>query len=159
MNMKKLFYLFFLISFSLFSQSKQETETWIVNKLDKYKRVENYARDLWIENNKIFYKEEYGKVSNLEIKEIKDVRIFEENLKLTSGEKIIFCSIELWCGKNNCVKVNYANSKSRENKKLVSILLAPEFKEDDLFNRMGKAIKHLIKLNGGKATLNRKETF
>lgn len=153
--------IFLLISFLNYGQSKSETEDWIKEKIFSYSYKSadishSYVIDfnsgtMLIRNTSISvvgsFKQEIYCDYWIPIKEISSFR-FEEN-----QNNIHFKFLK----KNNAkIKSEWLKDKDYKYSDNFYFILDKSFKNDDMFNRMTKAINNLIKLNGGTI---KKETF
>ncbi|MEP5339448.1 MAG: hypothetical protein ABJL44_14370 [Algibacter sp.] len=154
--MKNLFIaLILLFTITINSQTKQETQDWIISKLtsygagdsERYGVVFNEKTGVLVVLDK--YKVPFGRIAIISLLENITIREVEQNmwLTLTGKEKSIVTGI--WdFNKNEMVSPEAGNS--------TDIILSISFKENDLPERMEKAFKHLVKLYGGEI---KKEAF
>lgn len=145
----------------LFSQTKNETKEWIIEKHNQNKRQVNQQNEIKFEGNnliylKYFYGYQYEKIEiknidAISIKKVKYPQIDEECYVIVlKGVREEYGSIE----NGEYQKMGeYGNEKSD-----ITILLDLDFGKDDLPKRMEKALLRLVTLYGGKAKIL-KEAF
>ena len=148
---------FLLLNLPLFSQTKAETKDWILEKYNSFKRIENKNDFMLIENDSlIFHKYFFGyQYYKIAFKDIKSIQIRKNKhqemewyqIDLNTNGKIEYGSYE-----------NQLYNKDNQKFKNMTILLSPEFANEDYPKRMEKALLRIISLNGGKATVL-KEAF
>lgn len=164
--MKKIIILFTLLtSVTIFGQSKSETEDWIVEKHNEYKRSINPYMDLWFEDGYLFYywtvddrssaEKRIAVIYKLKVKDIKAVRT--KIKQLDNSSMSIFT---IYCNKGKITSKSLPNESNFVNtgEDFLNISLNQDFKTEGLNIRMEKAFLHLVKLNGGAATI-KKEAF
>jgi len=156
--------LIFLTFFSAFSQTKAETEKWIIEKYNEYESPVNNTRELIFDDNFIYYlwifADNYGYWTQLPIKDIKQIKIHHK--KFNSEDEEGWDVITLFFDKNKSktkdAKPSDDNIYKVSESTLLEIKLTNKFIEDGLKPRMEKAFLHLIKSYGGNATI-KKEPF
>ena len=159
--MKKLAVIFLLlISFKINSQSKLETEDWIISKLEYYsfQNPPHTIVKVKIINGQIIFYNSYGWFQSIYLKDINQVLVEHKD----SNENVY--GVTLFCkNKNSCVTDgeydgNILSPLKEKNNRMMFLFLREEFGQKDLPKRMEKAILHLIKLYGGNPKVY-KETF
>lgn len=164
--MKKILTLLSILVFciNIFSQEKQEVEDWIKEKTAKY----YYLNDESTPKRFIYFRDAhliYG-ISNYDnsnvntsttLKRIKISDVKKVEIKKIYIDRDIWI-VNLYCSKNiKCVdeRIEYHFNKTFDTHELdyVSMGYNEKFGEENLPNRMGKAIIELVKLNGGSSTL------
>ena len=151
--MKRYFYIIILFGINFaFSQTKEETENWLIDKLNEHSHIEGGISDevvCAIEDGNII-EESYIKTFNtttifgLPIKSITKITVFKNKNKYT---------FSLYCG-TNCVnqKINKIVGKTEENT-IKELDLEIDKNDSTLVERIPKALIHLVKLYGGNAKL------
>ena len=148
--MKKIIFLvaLFLVANNVSSQSKEETESWIISQIYKYKIPESDQK-YYIENGKLYFVWFGNHIRSIEIKNIKNI-----NLSFSEEKKAIFLS--LYCNNSKCCKYDYiSKGDSKYNNTSYEDALAltlHDTEDSNLMQRLSKAFKHLVALYGGKAT-------
>ncbi|MEH6706099.1 MAG: hypothetical protein V7691_14990 [Galbibacter orientalis] len=161
---KVLLIIILLTSISIFSQSKSETEKWIVEKYNEYESSVNHTRELIFDDGYIYYlwifADNYGYWTQLPITEIKNIKIHHKKFDANDTEG--WDVITLYYNKN---KSKTKDAKPSENSYYeisestsFEIKLSHNFIDDGLKPRMEKALIHLVKSYGGNATI-KKEPF
>ncbi|TYA74232.1 hypothetical protein [Seonamhaeicola marinus] len=152
-----LFAVLVLLSITVTSQSKQETQDWIISKLTQYGNVDSNRYELkFVENKKgevSFVIEDSFMIPNITRVPINAVI----NMHIYSGKEEV---VLVLVGKENSISrvlINKTGSevgmpKYRDD---TDIFLHKNFVGEDLTYRIRKAFRHLVKLYGGKM----KETF
>jgi hypothetical protein len=146
------------------SQTKLETEKWIIDKYNEYESPVNRTRELIFNDNFIYYLwilyDNNGYWTQLKVKDIKQIKIHHK--KYNSDDNEGWDVITLYFAKN---KSKTKDAKPTEKNPYVisestyfEIKLANRFIKDGLKPRMEKALLHLIKSYGGKASI-KKELF
>jgi hypothetical protein len=153
--MKKiiLFIAFFIVAYNASSQSKEETESWIIKQIDEHKIIgnEDSNTNYYFENGVLFYNWFFYKSNNLRSIQIKNIK----NITLVYSEEKKAIYITLSCNTNKCCKYDYISAGGAENNKTefedaFGIIL--EVENSNLLERLNKAFKHLVTIYGGKAT-------
>lgn len=162
---RKIFILTALIfSLKIFSQETQEVEDWIKEKTTKYYYLNDEStpkRFVYFRDNNLIYgisnydNSNFNTTTTLEKIKISEIKKVE--IKKIYIDRDIWI-INLYCAKDKkCVneRIEYHFSKTFDTKELnyVSMGYNSKFGEDNLPNRMGKALTDLIKLYGGTAIL------
>lgn len=155
--------IFFTYS-SIFSQSKAETEKWIIEKYNEYESPVNNTRELIFDDGFVYYlwiyADNYGYWTQLPIKEIRNIKIHHK--KFDANDKEGWDVITLYFNKNQSktkdAKPSDENFYEMSESTSFEIKLTHNFISDGLKPRMEKALLHLVKSYGGNATL-KKETF
>ena len=168
--MKKVIIIILLIIYSSsYSQTKEETEKWIIEKYNQYESPVNKFRELIFQNGYIYYlwswnlrENEFGGGywTQLPIKEIKQIEIIHEKFDVNDHEgwdKIIL-HFEKNKSKTKDGKNTENNNYEISEQTTIEIKLSSNFIKDGLKTRMENALLYLIKSYGGKATL-KKEPF
>ncbi|PHR74170.1 MAG: hypothetical protein COA67_02045 [Lutibacter sp.] len=150
--------LLLLITTNIFSQTKKETEEWIVEKYNQFERVNSLSNtmDLFFENNFLYY-EYLNAFFKVEIKDIKEIEFKKERFDNEDKEGWI----SLWIRFDNgslFYKRASENGFSKSTDTTFKIPLSSDLGKDDYQKRLEKALLHLIKLNGGNAKI-KKEPF
>ena len=157
--MKRIFtILLFLSTITTFSQSKKETEDWIVEKYNEFERVNSLSNtmDLFFENNYLYY-EYLNAFFKIKIQDIKEIEFKKERFNNEDKEGWISLWIRFDSGKSFYKGANESDfSKSTDT--AFKIPLSSELEKDDYKKRFEKAVLHLVKLNGGSAKV-KKEPF
>lgn len=124
-----------------FSQTKEETKQWIVDKYNDYERSNEYSSicDLDFKDSYIIVKM-FGQIEKFPIKNINIIEI--KSKRWDSDDKIGWTSMILRYGKDERAE----------------LLLNADFITDGYKARIEKAIIHLVQLYGGKAKI-KKEAF
>jgi hypothetical protein len=156
--------LIFFTFFSAFSQTKSETEKWIVEKYNEYESPVNNTRELIFDDSFIYYlwifTNNYGYWTQLSIKDIKHIKIHHKKFNAEDAEG--WDVITLYFDKNKSKTKDAKESDNNIYKVAEStsfeIKLTNKFIEDGLKPRMEKAFLHLVKSYGGNATI-KKEPF
>lgn len=163
MSKKLLLIIAICFNVSVFSQSKEETKEWIVDKYNNYERAINKFNSLAFDDDYIVYQwvidERFGagKVFKIKIKEIKKIEIRSERLNAEDKVGWVKLVLHFDSGKGLSRDLDEENfSYSGYNN--FYILLDSKFLNNDLPARMEKAFLHLVKLYGGKAIV-KKEAF
>lgn len=159
--MKKiiLFIALFVIIYDASSQSKEETESWIIKQIDEHKiqGSENSNKNYYFENGVFFCNWFFYKSNNLRSIQIKSIK----NIKLVYSEEKKVIYITLTCNTNKCCKYDYISPGGAENNKTTfedAFAIILEVENSNLLERLNKAFKHLVTINGGKATSTIKVT-
>lgn len=150
--------LLFLFTITTFSQTKKETEDWIVEKYNEFERVNSLSNtmDLFFENNYLYY-EYLNAFFKIKIQDIKEIEFKKERFNNEDKEGWISLWIRFDSGKSFYKGANESDfSKSTDT--AFKILLSAELEKDDYQKRLEKAILHLVKLNGVSAKV-KKESF
>jgi hypothetical protein len=156
--------LIFFTYFSVFSQSKEETEKWIVEKYNEYESPVNSTRELIFDDGFIYYlwifADNYGYWTQLPIKDIKQIKIHHK--KFDANDQEGWDVITLFFDKNKSktkdAKPSDENYYEISESTSFEIKLTNKFISDGLKPRMEKALLHLIKSYGGNTTI-KKEPF
>ncbi len=163
--MKRLLTFFILfILFSSYSQTKAETEKWIVEKYNEYESPVNNTRELIFDNGYIYYlwifSDDYGYWTQLPIKDIKQIKIHHKkfNADDTEGWDVITLYFDKNKSKTKDAKPSEDNIYKISESTSFEIKLTNKFIKEGLKPRMEKAFIHLIKAYGGNTTL-KKEPF
>ena len=163
--MKKVLLLIILLTYnSIFSQSKSETENWIIEKYNEYESPVNRTRELIFDDGYIYYlwifTENYGYWTQLPIKEIKSIKIHHKKFDAndTEGWDVITLYFEKNKSKTKDAKPSENNYYETSESTSIDIKLSNNFINDGLKPRMEKALIHLVKSYGGNATI-KKEPF
>lgn len=155
--MKKIILVISLFAFSqTFCQSKADTEEWIVEKYNEYERVSKYSStfDLYFESNNMVY-EYLNTLFKVKIKDIKKIEIKKERFNNEDDEGWTSIFITFGPGKLLTKKEDELNFVKSESDTFFKIILSSELINDGYKTRMEKALLHLIKLNGGYATIKK----
>mgnify|MGYP000055951151 CR=1 FL=1 len=157
--MKRIFtILLFLFTITTFSQTKKETEVWIVEKYNEFERVNSLSNtmDLFFENNYLYY-EYLNAFFKIKIQDIKEIEFKKERFNNEDKEGWISLWIRFDSGKSFYKGANESDfGKSTDT--AFKIPLSSELEKGDYQKRLEKAILHLVKLNGGSAKV-KKEPF
>lgn len=164
--MKKIIISFILLSSIITSgQTKSETENWIIEKHTEYKCADNPNMDLWFEDGYLFYywtvddktvaEKRIGVIFKIKVKDIKGVKTTIKKLDNISVSKFT-----LYCNKGKLTSKSLPNNSTfvDTGEDFLNIYFSESFKTNGLNIRMEKAFLHLVKLNGGTATV-KKEAF
>jgi len=145
----------FFTQFSI-AQTKGDTQVWIKSTVENFADRNQYNNlNVYFDNNKIWFveREDGGTFhKELDLKYITQIIIKENN----SGYTLILgCSYDKLCCEMKHYKItNEGTARLSEvepdNKGGVNILLVRGLREDNMVQRLKKAISHLISLNGGK---------
>ncbi len=151
--------LFFIIlkSSFLFSQSKVDSEEWIVNKYNEYERATNSEFDLNFEDGYLDYTY-LNTIFRVKVKDITKIEIRQERFNSSDKEGWTSMFVYFKKGKLETKKIGDSNFEQDYNDSFFKILFNSDFLKDGNKNRMQKAITHLVKLYGGNATV-KKEAF
>ncbi|SCZ01182.1 hypothetical protein [Flavobacterium caeni] len=158
--MKNIAIIIFLIFTNfLFSQSKEETKEWIIEKYNNYERVNQYNQkfDLTFEEDYLIY-EYLGSLFKLKIKDIKKIELKKERFDNDDKEGWVSIYIYFQKGKLSTKGLNENVFSNAESDTSFKIPLSSELINEGYKDRMEKAIIHLVKLYGGNATI-KKEAF
>lgn len=154
----------FLVSVSLYSQSKEDTQEWILDKYIEYESPKNNSRELLIDDGKLYYlwifTENYGHWTEIAIKDIKQIEIHHEKFDAEDREgwDEITLYFEKGTSRTKDAKLSDENNYKISDGRSFDIKLSENFIKDGLKPRMEKALLHLIKTYGGNATI-KKELF
>tara|TARA_R110002033_G_scaffold43092_1_gene84561 strand:+ start:3582 stop:4073 length:492 start_codon:yes stop_codon:yes gene_type:complete len=151
----------FLTFFSAFSQTKAETEKWIIEKYNEYESPVNNTRELIFDDSFVYYlwifADNYGYWTQLPIKDIKQIKIHHK--KFDSEDEEGWDVITLYFDKNisktKDAKPSDDNTYKVSESTSIDIKLTNKFIEDGLKPRMEKALLHLIKSYGGNAIIKK----
>ncbi len=158
---------------SMSAQSKKETEEWIITKFQEYSLVNNRDNNLLgnthtltIQNGNLIL---FDKLNNdtilyekIPINKISTFDMSEVEKKYEGGYALyLFCQNRNYCieqgtfieGQNKFIKDNSINNYH------IMLRLNSGFGENNIPNRMVKAIKHLVKLYGVKEIKEEREAF
>ncbi len=155
---RKLTVLLILITTNIFSQTKNETEVWIVEKYNQFERVNSLSNtmDLFFENDFLYY-EYLNAFFKIKIKDITEIEFKKE--KFDNDDKVGWISLWIRFDKGNLLyKRAGENEFSKSTDTAFKIPLSSDLEKDEYQKRLEKALLHLIKLNGGNAKI-KKETF
>ncbi|RZL43976.1 MAG: hypothetical protein EOP00_21950 [Pedobacter sp.] len=150
-----------LLSVSGKSQAKAETEDWIITKYLSYKYLspEQKGNILKIENGYLIQQTSYNWYDKIALKEIAQIKISSFKVENRQGYSLtLYCKNAKKCLEEGKIEYGKFVPQGTNSNNTFTIYFDISFGEDDLPNRMEKAILHLIKLNGGNAKLH-KETF
>lgn len=159
--MKYLFFFMLLATLKSFGQTKLDTQSWISSTINNYAREDIYNPTLqvyFVDGNIWFTEIEnnYDIVQRvLPLKKLNNVTIVENNrgftliLECRNGQTC--CSTEHLLNEDGVAKLSYINDIKNTR---IEIYLQKSLKDDDLNKRLVKAIKHIIKLNGGTVISN-----
>ncbi len=143
-----------------FAQSKIETEEWIKYKIEEYSKCFPGCDNIFF-NNGVMYNVQYSNNNfcwKIPLKKIKSVSITKYEEEFPRYQLILKCAstfgdcIEYGIYKNN----TFIQENNYDTKPKADIILKITFGNENLPNRMIKAITHLVKLNGGNIS---KEAF
>lgn len=150
--------LLLLFTITTFSQTKKETEDWIVEKYNEFERVNSLSNtmDLFFENNYLYY-EYLNAFFKIKIQDIKEIEFKKERFNNEDKEGWISLWIRFDSGKLFYKRANESDFK-KDTDTAFKIPLSSELGTNDYQKRLEKAILHLIKLNGGNAKV-KKEPF
>lgn len=142
----------------IFSQTRKETEEWIVEKYNEFERVNSVSNtmDLFFENNFLYY-EYLNAFFKIKIKDIKEIEFRKERFNNDDKDGWISLWIRFDTGKSFYKSAN-ENDFSKSTDTAFKIPLSSELGKNDNQKRLEKAILHLIKINGGSAIV-KKEPF
>lgn len=150
--------LLLVITANIFSQTKKETEDWIVEKYNEFERVNSLSHkmDLFFENDFLNY-EYLNAFFKIKVKDIKVIEFKKERVNNEDKEGWIALWIHFDSG-------SLFHKRANENKFQLAtdtafkIALSTDLGKEDYQKRLEKALLHLIKLNGGNA-ISKKEPF
>jgi hypothetical protein len=160
--MKNLFCLLILsvLTVNSYTQTKEDTQAWISEKIENFRYDYKYhiynvkfkEGDMIIENttaNTLFY-------SKIPLKKVSQINVEYFNNEGKEGYIIrIGCKNAEKCVETGKI-VDGVLQRSIYDMELIKIFLNVNFKQDNLPERMKKALLHIVKLNGGKVI---SETF
>jgi hypothetical protein len=158
-NMKKNAILTLLLfNIFVYSQSKNETETWISEKINLYGFKDNQVShyyDISFEKGNMIVNDRLYILNQIilckHIIPIKEINYF------TFSENEDLIKISIFFNEKVLIKSECSNENGDNHYiKSYGFVLDKSFKEDDMINRMRNALNNLIKLNGGTI---KKETF
>lgn len=172
MKSKLILLIIFIFSiYGLSAQSKKETEDWITTKFQYYRFVDGTRllkniQFLEVQDGYLIIFEKLNNGSILYNKILLN-KIFSYNLSKASERFGGGYGLDLTCeNRNYCIEQGVYNQERNEfirntniKNYFIMLRLNSEFEEDDIPNRMIKAIKHLVKLYGGKEIQEEKEAF
>lgn len=156
--MKNILLLFTLIFLSVdiaFSQTRKETEDWIIEKFNSYRRPENIENQLEIADGILYHYNATTKLAmRVPIKDIKEIEIKQESW----GDGDFWVNIYLYTDTNKMAMKSFSKYSPDEYYNITPdtkthIPLSNKFYYGKMFPRMEKALLHLIKLNGGNAVI------
>jgi hypothetical protein len=157
---KKLLLLILLcLPFIGLSQTKDETQNWIKEKIEQYaytsidvkhEHTIKYQDDaIWIGKKVLFsFGPGVPSIYTIPIKDISTIRFIEK-------ESTIFLKIQTKGNKLSIVDYNIVTEKEDFQSSL-ELVMSKDIKNNNLQNRLIKSFNHLIKLSGGTIT---KEVF
>ncbi|MGG7034924.1 MAG: hypothetical protein ACI7YS_06980 [Flavobacterium sp.] len=158
--MKKTLIILAIFSCSLlFSQTKSETEEWITETYHKFNTI-NPNYDLYFENNYLYYRyigvNFREMVMRVKVKDISKIEIRQEGRK---GVKD-YANVYIYFKKEKYqLKFDEDDSFTTHNVYTkFAISITPDLIKDGYKKRMEKAFIHLVKLNGGNASV-KQEAF
>tara|TARA_R110000744_G_C19355548_1_gene560825 strand:+ start:1794 stop:2285 length:492 start_codon:yes stop_codon:yes gene_type:complete len=155
---------FYLFSTPILSQSKAETEKWILDKYNEYESSENRTRELVFDEGKLYYlwilTENYGHWTEIAIKNIEQIKIHHERFNPEDEEGWDEITLYFETGKSRIkdAKPSEDDTYKISEQTSIDIKLSEYFIKEGLKPRMEKALLHLIKAYGGNATI-KKDAF
>ncbi|MDG4950748.1 hypothetical protein NLM59_07410 [Weeksellaceae bacterium KMM 9724] len=153
-----------LFPINLLGQTKNETKVWIESTINNHSYRSLYPRHLEFHGNYLVYITKigdtnfYGKIEIAKINQF-EIQSFKGN-NTQDGYKIyLFCKNNIKCiEEGKIINNKFIPSKDPNINYLLPIYLELTFSENNLPKRMEKAIKHLVKIYGGNASIY-KEVF
>jgi hypothetical protein len=152
-------FLFFYLSNVCFSQTKQETEEWILSKLNSYSNSglsaagPSFQKSLkfLIKDGKLVGRDHRSSYS-IDIKSVTDYsyELLEGFKDDDFGNIPSIVTIKLQCKQGDCVKLYSANNEYIKAFSHISISMDNSFRNENLPERMKKAFKNLVQFNGGQ---------
>jgi len=154
---------FLLITYSSVSQSKSDTEEWILEKYYEYKYSEMPFNRLLFENDFLIstwmIEKDFGVVSKLKLKDITQIEV-KLNSFPDKKKPMVYLNISCNEGKLLTKSIRPEGNTEWEISEAKGTMtnLSYDFIENKMSERFLKAFIHLVKLNGGIATV-KKEPF
>jgi hypothetical protein len=151
--------LFFCLTHVCFSQNKQETEEWVLSKLNSYSNSgmsaggNSFQKTLKfsIKDGKLIGRDHRLSYS-IDLKSITDYsyELLEGFKDDTFGTIPSIVNIKLQCKEGDCVKLYSLNNEFKRGFSNISISMDDSFRNENLPERMKKAFKNLVQFNGGQ---------